>query len=615
MSFLNAALLLGGLAAAVPVLIHLLSRRRQRRVEWGAMFLIEQVVRDDRRRLQLRQWLLLALRCLAVLLLAAAMARPVLTHVRSQRAGDATAAVIVLDDGPTMTAASDDGRTSFDAAKSAAARLAAVLAETGDVRLVTTAGDLIDIEHMDDLAPTAAPADLAGAVTAARAYLADAPALRRRVVIVSDFAHIDRPPAGDDVTLVRVGDPPRDRPNVAVTDVELRPALLSPGEPVDILATVTNTGPVAADAARVSMSVADIPRDRRTIALPPGGEAVVLFRHQFDSPGRAVVEVAATADGDPMPAGDSFAFVADVPARLPAVVLPPPRGRPFGENPGDFVRLALSAGAGITVDDADDRVLLVVAGGDFPADADPAVATLAFAGDGADRWPDWLPARPVEVVEGAAAIAAGPYADPLLRPWNEAGADLSNVTATRRWRLEPADDARVILRFADGLPAVVVRDAAAVVAVPADGTWSDLPLRAGFLPLVQQLAGHVLGKTRPATTLRAGDALALAGPATVRTPDGDTLEVDQKQFRLARPGVYAVVPDDGEPTAVAANLPPDLTRLPAAAGPPTDVDALLASLDESERGREVWRPAVLALIGLMFAELFLAGRLDREVVA
>ena len=615
MSFLNAALLLGGLAATIPVLIHLLSRRRQRKVEWGAMFLIEQVVRDDRRRLQFRQWLLLAMRCLAVLLLAAAMARPVLTHVRSQGAGDATASVIVIDDGPTMTATGADGRTSFDAATSAAARLADALAETGEVRVVTAAGETLDVAHIDDIEPTAAPADLARAVTAARAYLADAPALRRRVFLLSDLAHIDGPSTGDDMTLVRVGDPPRDRPNVAVTDVELRPALLSPGEPVDVLATVTNTGPVAADAVRVSMSVAGVTRDRRTVALPPGGESVVLFRHSFDSPGRAVVEVKAEADGDPMPAGDSFALIADVPARLPAVVLPPSRDRPFGENPGDFVRLALSAGAGIAVGDDDDPALLVVAGGEVPADADPDAATLAFAGDAADAWPDWLPARPVEVVEGDARLAAGPYADPLLRPWNEAGADLSNVTATRRWRLEPADGARVVLRFADGLPAVVVRDAAAVVALPADGTWSDLPLRAGFLPLVQQLAGHVIGQTRPAATFRAGDTIALSGPATVRTPDGDRLDVEQMQFRLSRPGVYAIVPEDGDPTTVAANLPPEATRLPAGGIPPTDLDALLASLDESERGREVWRPAVVALLGLMFAELLLAGRLDREVVA
>src|SRR5687767_1380942 len=61
-------------AAAVPVVIHLLNRRRYRIVEWAAMRFLLAAQRQNVRRLRLEQWLLLAIRCLVLMLLVAAMA-------------------------------------------------------------------------------------------------------------------------------------------------------------------------------------------------------------------------------------------------------------------------------------------------------------------------------------------------------------------------------------------------------------------------------------------------------------------------------------------------------------------------------------------------------------
>ena len=46
MSFLNIALLGGAFAFTIPLVIHLLSKSRHQRVDWAAMFLLEQVVRQ-----------------------------------------------------------------------------------------------------------------------------------------------------------------------------------------------------------------------------------------------------------------------------------------------------------------------------------------------------------------------------------------------------------------------------------------------------------------------------------------------------------------------------------------------------------------------------------------
>ena len=70
MSFLNAALLGGLAAAAIPLILHLLNRRRFRVVRWGAMPFLEHLLRTNRRRLRLEQILLLLVRTLLPVLLA-----------------------------------------------------------------------------------------------------------------------------------------------------------------------------------------------------------------------------------------------------------------------------------------------------------------------------------------------------------------------------------------------------------------------------------------------------------------------------------------------------------------------------------------------------------------
>src|SRR5207248_228848 len=68
-------MLLGLLGAAVPVLIHLLNRRRDRVIDWGAMQFLA-LGRRARRRLQLTELLLMLARMMLLALVALALARP-----------------------------------------------------------------------------------------------------------------------------------------------------------------------------------------------------------------------------------------------------------------------------------------------------------------------------------------------------------------------------------------------------------------------------------------------------------------------------------------------------------------------------------------------------------
>ena len=73
--FINPWMLLGLLGLSLPILAHLLSKRKYDVVHWGAMQFLE-LGRNARRRIRLEQLLLLLLRMGLIALIAIALARP-----------------------------------------------------------------------------------------------------------------------------------------------------------------------------------------------------------------------------------------------------------------------------------------------------------------------------------------------------------------------------------------------------------------------------------------------------------------------------------------------------------------------------------------------------------
>ena len=82
MSFLSPLFLLGALAAAMPIVLHLLKREPEARVKFSAVQLLRHAPVEHTSRRRLRELLLLALRVAALLLLALAFARPFLASGR-----------------------------------------------------------------------------------------------------------------------------------------------------------------------------------------------------------------------------------------------------------------------------------------------------------------------------------------------------------------------------------------------------------------------------------------------------------------------------------------------------------------------------------------------------
>src|SRR5947209_12026845 len=127
--FLNPAYLAAGSAlVSLPILIHLINRMRFKRIRWAAMEFLLKSQKRNRRKLIIEQLILLALRCLLVLLAGLLLARFQL----SGGSGAGSYHYVVIDDTPSM---GDQWRigevkhTSLEAAKDEVERLADSVAD------------------------------------------------------------------------------------------------------------------------------------------------------------------------------------------------------------------------------------------------------------------------------------------------------------------------------------------------------------------------------------------------------------------------------------------------------------------------------------------------------
>ncbi len=134
-SFASPALAAGALLFAVPLIIHLLNRRRFTPVKWAAQEFLLEAYRKTRRRLTLESLLLLLVRCALIVLLALALARPFvpLSNPLSMLTNSQRNLVVMIDTSYSMTRTTRGGDSALDRAKEQARQLIDQLsAERGD---------------------------------------------------------------------------------------------------------------------------------------------------------------------------------------------------------------------------------------------------------------------------------------------------------------------------------------------------------------------------------------------------------------------------------------------------------------------------------------------------
>ena len=131
----------GAIAMSLPIIIHLLNRRKFKIVDWAAMEFLLEANRRNRRRILLENLLLLMMRCLAILLLGLLLSRPFISSDSLSMLGMGSVRVhriVVIDDSPSMRVqAADSDKSALEVAKSAVLELAKRSAASGSDDMLT----------------------------------------------------------------------------------------------------------------------------------------------------------------------------------------------------------------------------------------------------------------------------------------------------------------------------------------------------------------------------------------------------------------------------------------------------------------------------------------------
>jgi len=197
--FVNPMLMGGAALIAVPILIHLLMRQKPIRVPFPAIRFLLKRRRSNLRNMRIKHWLLLALRCLAVLLIAAGLARPRDPKGTIGTAGNQPgAAVLIFDTSPSMQYV-HQGKSLIERAKEMGLELVTGYPDGSELAIIDSseggaAGglstDVGDVrERIQALQPVAANRPLNSAVVKAVDLLrANTNLPRREIYIFTDMA-------------------------------------------------------------------------------------------------------------------------------------------------------------------------------------------------------------------------------------------------------------------------------------------------------------------------------------------------------------------------------------------------------------------------------------------
>lgn len=294
MSFLNPILLFGLAAVSVPIIIHLLNRRKFQKVVWAAMRFIKTSVEQNQRRMRIEDMILLALRCLLLALLALALARPAILNQASAVFGQSKVTGVVILDNSYSMGMSDGTSTRFERAKRAAEQALDSM-PAGSATAVFLAADIVrpvipeptfDFnlvrKSLREASLTDRATDLFPALQKAVDTLKDRLALRKEIFVITDgqangwrqLTEIQRllERAKSDITtqIILVSD--QEQRNLGISELRLASGLSPAKQPLRFEVKVTNFGREEARNTPVALSVdGEPPSDEFNIAALPAG--------------------------------------------------------------------------------------------------------------------------------------------------------------------------------------------------------------------------------------------------------------------------------------------------------------------------------------------------------
>ena len=369
MTLLNGLLAFGALAFTIPLAIHLLFRSRFKTIDWGAMHLLDTVVRVNRRRVQLLHLLLLLLRCLLPVLLALCLARPILTGFQTLPGDAPQSLIIAIDDSRSMSAL-DSSETSISRMARLQQELAAIvggLSRRDEVILIRASdvdspaasmGVQEALRQIKMLRTEYGPVDLDRLVRAAVDASKDSSHPQRRVIIASDFqsqmvhsgvleslqrmnnslaAMTIRPV----ISFLNFGKDSEQLANVSVDSIDIESPAVVAGRNARYTARIRSSSDTPARDLRLIWSVDGQPLEPRTITIPPRSSITSRLTRNIEQVG--VHEISLLVEhSDALLPDNRRAIAVDVMREVSVLLVDgDPSDKPL-EGETDYLAIALS---------------------------------------------------------------------------------------------------------------------------------------------------------------------------------------------------------------------------------------------------------------------------------
>ncbi len=194
MSFLQPILLYALPLITLPIIIHLINQRRYQTVRWAAMMFLLAANRMSRGYARIRQWLIMAVRILALAGLIFAISRPLAGGwLGLAGGGRADTTIILLDRSPSMQqTGAGTGGSKLETGLSQLSRTLSTLGSTRWV-LIDSANNkpreldsIADLPNLPSTGPVSASADLPGMLQTAHDYIKANKSGRTEIWICSD---------------------------------------------------------------------------------------------------------------------------------------------------------------------------------------------------------------------------------------------------------------------------------------------------------------------------------------------------------------------------------------------------------------------------------------------
>ncbi len=563
LSFLSPLFLIGALAAAIPVLLHLFHRKTDVVVDFPSVRLLTRVPVQQHRRRQLRELILLALRVAALVLLALSFARPYFAGAAASDAAPLT--VIAVDTSMSMTAPGQ-----FDRARAAATQ-AATSAPSSDA--------LALIAFSDSATVVVSPTTDRGAVTSAIAQLTPGSGGTRYRTALARANEI-------------IGT--RDARVAIVTDLQQAgwesndDGGVADGVRVDVISVAPPVANLAVSAAaqrdrRVSATIQSYSNAdaMTTVHLVAGGKELAKADVTLAPMGSATVELNAAVppnvaaevriDDAAGYQGDNVARVnVESAAAVPVMVVV---ADPTGSTGGLYLERALNVARDgeFDVRVRDGREVAKLAAADMSRLGAVFIAgTRTLDRNGRDRIRTYLDGggqvllaigpdvdvgtladvigtklalsdRPIKT-PGATMIASDSR-HPIFRPFLSPSGALGDVQVNQYWRLNDQRERTVLARFSGGDPALaeqqVGKGRLLIFTSDLDNEWSRFPLNPAFVPFAIETARYL---THAETSPRASEVRSNESNPAATSVEAFTAAIERVS-RVAAAGGRSVARD------------------------------------------------------------------------